>query len=134
MGDYISKKRTIKFYLSKSEECSVYINDSVSYEKLSNINFVEHMVLHNNGESIEPKGVYSDQVTINFFAFNRKLNIFSVYFENHKDYANFTIEYDYTAKNLLKSVIDLEKNKKISNRIQKNFIKPNNSTNSSLDK
>ena len=134
MGDYISKKRTIKFYLSKSEECSVYINDSVSYEKLSNINFVEHMVLHNNGESIEPKGVYSDQVTINFFAFNRKLNIFSVYFENHKDYANFTIEFDYTAKYLLKSVIDVEKNKKISNRIQKNFIKPNNSTNSSLDK
>ena len=121
IGDYISKKRIIKFFLSKSEECSVLINDFVIYEKLSNINFVEHMVLHNNGESIEPKGVYSDQVAISFFAFNRKLNIFSVYFENPKDYANFTIEYDYIAKNLLKSVIEPEKNKRISN-IRKNLM------------
>lgn len=120
MGDYLSVERNIKFYIEKSQECSVYINDFVRYEKLSNINFVEHMVLHNNGESVEPKGVFSKDVDINFYAFNKKLNIFSVYFENPKDNTNFTIEFDYVGKNLLKSVIEPVKKKRIiSNRMKK---------------
>jgi len=128
LGDYLSKKRNIKFYISRSQECSVFINDSVVYEKLSNINFIEHMVLHNNGESVEPKGVYSNQVNINFFAFNRKLNIFSVYFENPKDYPSFTIEFEYYAKNLLKSVIEPEKRRKrrmLFNSMKRNLVKEN---------
>lgn len=80
-GEYISSNRVLKFYISHVQECSIFVNDTVMYENINNVNFVEHMILHNNAENIDPKGVYSEDVNINFFAFNRKLNIFSVYFE-----------------------------------------------------
>ncbi len=132
-GDYISTDRKMKFYISKQQECSIFINDTVSYQNLNNANFVEHMILHNNAEAIDPKGVYSDDININFFLFDRKLNIFSVYFDadnnntvngNPTSYPasyqtikpnNFTIEYDYDAINLIKSNFVNEKNNSNSN-------------------
>jgi len=81
------------------------------------------MILHNNAESIDPKGVYSDDININFFAFNRKLNIFSVYFDQKKTSenslsnineknidSNFKIEFNYNALNLIKTIITENKN------------------------
>jgi hypothetical protein len=112
-GEYMSTSRHIKFFISKTQECSVFINDTVMYENINNINFVEHMILHNNAENIDPKGVYSENVNINFFAFNRKLNIFSVYFDNNKienkGKNNFTIEFDYDAINLIKTMANKDK-------------------------
>ena len=70
-GDYISVKRTLRFLISRNRECSMLVNDTVLYTKLANVNFIEHMILHNNGETIDPIGVYSDKVNISFFAFNR---------------------------------------------------------------
>jgi len=92
------------------------------------------MILHNNGESIEPKGVYSDQIIINFFAFNRKLNIFSVYFENPKDLKTFTIEYDYLAIGLIKTILEPlpTQNKNYFHRMKNNDIKNNSSKNGIL--
>jgi len=55
------------------------------------------MLLHNNAERIDPRGVYSDNVQINFFAFNRKTNVFNIYFENKQNRSNFSLEYDYDA-------------------------------------
>ena len=114
-GDYISTNRLIKFYVSHASECSIFVNDTVTYNNINNVNFVEHMILHNNAENIDPKGVYSEDVNINFFAFNKKLNIFSVYFDNNKkstrnstiikNYKSFSIEYDYEALNIIKSNI-----------------------------
>jgi hypothetical protein len=111
IGEYASTNRVLKFYISHTQECSLFINDTVSYENFNNVNFVEHMILHNNAEVIDAKGVYSDDVNINFFLFNKKLNIFSVYFEpfkskltsNSDQIKNFTIEYDYDAINIIKS-------------------------------
>lgn len=113
-GDYVSTHRLLKFYISHASECSIFVNDTVTYNNINNVNFVEHMILHNNAENIDPKGVYSDDVKINFFAFNKKLNIFSVYFDNSnrksnsslvKNYKSFSIEYDYEAMNIIKSHI-----------------------------
>jgi hypothetical protein len=117
-SDYISSNRVIKFYISHTHECSIFINDTVFYESFSNGNFIEHMILHNNAESIDPKGVYSDDVNIKFFTFNRKMNIFQVYFDPRKKNTNtntnllksnknpdnkFNIEFDYDAINVIKS-------------------------------
>lgn len=108
-GEYTTTCRIIKFYISHLQKCSVFINDTIAYENINNRNFVEHMILHNNAEVIDPKGVYSDDININFFAFNRKLNIFSVYFDNKANKTNnFTIEYDYDAIGLIKSNIVLK--------------------------
>jgi hypothetical protein len=108
-SDYSATERILKFYISHTQECSVFINDTVKYHNINNINFVEHMILHNNAENIDPKGVYSDDVSVNFFAFNRKINVFSVYFNNDKPETkgkdSFLIEYDYDAINLIKSNI-----------------------------
>jgi hypothetical protein len=126
-GEYISSNRVIKFYVSLKQECSLFINDTVYYENLNNVNFVEHMILHNNAEAIDPKGVYSDDININFFLFNRKLNIFSVYFDPKKQMnnithnnvtlplKNFSIEYDYDALNIIKSNFVKENTNNIEN-------------------
>lgn len=100
--DYTSLSRNISFYISKSNECSVRVNDTVSYSLLAQTNLVEHMLLHNNAESIEPRGVYSDNLQINFFTFNKKLNIFEVYYANPKNNINYSINYEYDANNLIK--------------------------------
>lgn len=111
-GEYLAANRTIKFYISHTQECSVFVNDTISYENINSANFVEHMILHNNADNIDPKGVYSDDVNINFFAFNKKMNIFTVYFDPAQkgNNSNFSIEYDYDAVNLLKSNIADNKN------------------------
>jgi hypothetical protein len=102
-GEYVSLDRVVKFYIS--HECTVNINDTVHYNIVNPVNFVEHMILHNNADSIDAKGVFSEDIAINFFAFNKKLNIFSVYFDPPKK-TNFTLEYDYDAVNLIRSNIE----------------------------
>ena len=105
-GDYVSTFRTVRFIISKYRECSILVNDTLVYINLAKVNLIEHMILHNNGETIDPIGVYSDKVNISFFAFNKKLNLFSVYFDNNEDNKEFSIEYDFIAENILKSKIE----------------------------
>jgi hypothetical protein len=101
--DYSSTNRTIKLYISHSQQCSVFVNDTTSYITNNNkLNFIEHMLLHNNAEQIDPRGVYSSNININFFAFNKKMNLFSVYFDQ-AERNNFTVEYDYDAINLIQT-------------------------------
>ena len=126
--DYISTKRTIKFFISKTRECSILVNETIIYNKLHDINLIEHMILHNNGDSIEPIGVYSDKVNISLFAFNRKLNFFSIYFDNFHNIKEFPIEIDYVAENLLKSSIE-DRKKYNYDRNETNVLANNNSLN-----
>jgi hypothetical protein len=118
-GEYVSLNRVVRFYIS--HDCTVSINDRVNYNIVNPVNFVEHMILHNNADTIEPKTVYSDDFGINFFAFNKKLNIFSVYFDPPES-TNFTIEYDYNAINLIRSNIEAPDT----------FEVPSNHTNSNI--
>jgi hypothetical protein len=128
-GDYLSLRRNLKFLISKNNECSILINDTINYSKLSNINFIEHMILHNNDEKIDPSGVYSDNVNISFFAFNKKLNIFSVYFDTNKNFKDFSIEYDFIAKNIIKAMVE-KRNDQPGARLSQIFLSHNNSLSS----
>ena len=101
-ADYYSSIRNISLYISKENECTIFVNDTITYNNISPSSFVEHMLLHNNAESIDPKGVYSDEIQINFFTFNRKLNIFETYYSNRRNLSSFQINYEYEANNLIK--------------------------------
>ena len=118
-GDYVSQERTIRFFIDNSLECSVNINDTATYKELFKINFIEHMILHNNADGIDHKGVYSEDLDISYFSFNKKLNTFNVYFENKRRSDYYTIEYDYEAVNLIKTSTSNSFNK--LNRIEDNL-------------
>lgn len=115
--DYTSLSRNISFYISKSNECSVRVNDTVTYNLLTQTNLVEHMLLHNNAESIEPRGVYSDNLQINFFTFNKKLNIFEAYYANPKNNTKYAINYEYDANNLIKRNIVVNQTNDTNNNL-----------------
>jgi len=118
--EYTIAKRDIKFYISEENKCNVIVDDIVHYERLSNhSNILEHMILHNNAESIEPVDVTSKDLKIISFAFNKKLNIFSVFFENPDRVVSPAVEYKYLAVNLIKtnlvSISDENKSKNDTN-------------------
>ena len=83
--DISSDLRILKFFISEKAGCSVFVNDTVHFVGNSDVSYIEHLILHNNADRIDPKGVYSNDVDINFFAFNRKLNTFSVYYDKKDD-------------------------------------------------
>jgi hypothetical protein len=105
--DFSTLKRDLKFYISKTTKCNVQITDTVLFRKETEINFIEHWILHNNVEEIDPKGVTSNDVNIRYYTFNRKMNAFTVYFnydENHLQKKEFSIVFQYDAVNLIKSI------------------------------
>jgi len=107
-GDINSYKRVTKFYINLESKCNIFINDTIYYDKDDyTSNFIDHLILHNNFDSIEPRSIYSTDVLINYFIFNKKLNMFTVNFENEK-HRNYSIVYEYFANNLIK----LQQNKK----------------------
>jgi hypothetical protein len=102
-GDINSNKRVTKFFINLDSKCNIFINDTIYYDKDEyTSNFIDHLVLHNNFDSIEPRAIYSNDVLINYFIFNKKLNMFTVNFEN-ENHKNYTINYEYFANNLIKS-------------------------------
>jgi hypothetical protein len=130
--DIIAKERTVKFYISLTNECNVLINDTIKYTHSKNIKNIknienpppeellfsrtdfsfpfhtdtmEHMILNNNVDFIDPKGVFSnnEKVDINLFVYNKKLNLFTIFFEKNENLTNYSLEYDYMAMNLIKS-------------------------------
>jgi hypothetical protein len=104
--DFSTLKRDLKFFISKTTRCNVQVTDTVLFRKETEINFIEHWILHNNVEDIDPKSVTSNDVNIRYYTFNRKMNAFTVYFnfdENHSDKKEFTIIFQYDAVNLIKS-------------------------------
>lgn len=107
-GDINSHKRITKFYINIETKCSIFINDTVYYDKDDyTTNFIDHLILHNNFDSVEPRSIYSNDVLINYFIYNKKLNMFTVNFENQAK-RNYSIVYEYFANNLIK----LQQNKK----------------------
>ena len=46
-ADYYSSIRNISLYISKENECTIFVNDTITYNNISPSSFVEHMLLHN---------------------------------------------------------------------------------------
>lgn len=91
-ADYYVDERLIKFYISKNSPCSVFINETINYIHSSNLNYVEHMVLHNNADRVDPHGIYSSEVDVNFCIFNKKQNMFTTFFEDKGNKSNSTFD------------------------------------------
>jgi hypothetical protein len=108
--DFITKERVIMFYISQ-EDCNILVNDTIRYEQHEHANIVEHMILHNNAEYIDPKGVFSSDIEINYFVFNKKINLYSVFFNNPKKVKEYHVEYDYNAIGGIKEVKDFNTGK-----------------------
>ena len=109
---YESINQTITFYFSQDFHCSVRINDTISYktnlETLDNDTtvMIEHWILHNNVDSIKPIKVVSDDVAIDYYIYNNKINLIDIFFEKGAIYNNSTnisISYIYDAVDLIKS-------------------------------
>lgn len=111
-----AKRRKIKFFIDLENDCDIYINDTVHYENNKELNMIDHLILHNDVENIDPRSINSENREINYFIFNRRLNMFSVNFENHMENQieselaaapgtekDFEINYEYMANNLIKS-------------------------------
>ncbi len=100
--------RKIRFFIDLENDCDVYINDTIYYEKNNESNLIDHLILNNNNENIEPRSINSETRNINFFIFNRRLNMFSVNTELNMEkldtkFDNFDINYEYMVHNLIKS-------------------------------
>jgi len=79
-----SYNRKLSFILPFNKEddsCSIKIIDKVFYKINKNTKVIEHLILNNNFEYLDFKGVYSESkdVEINFFSYNKKLHIVSVF-------------------------------------------------------
>lgn len=116
-GKYIETKRILKFYISLDKGCHVDVNDTIEYESNSFKSPIEHIVtndIENHGYKISPKGVYSDDMDVQYFGFSQSIKTFSTYFTNKTDAISkspstnnlTTLEYIYTAKNLIRSFSD----------------------------
>jgi hypothetical protein len=81
------------------------VNDIVKYYGNSKIP-IEHHIIQDHKGGIIPKGVYSDDIEISYFGYSKEMKIFSTEFVNNNLNRNFTIEYIYEAKGLLKSFSD----------------------------
>jgi len=103
-SEYICTQRNLKFYISQHNQCNVIVNDQVYYDQLkSNTKLLEHMILHNNADSIEPISVTSNDIDIVSFAFNKRLNLFTAFFENPKNITKPIVDFKYLAENLIKT-------------------------------
>lgn len=123
-SELTTKQRTINLYISMQNQCDVNIYDTVTYVKnpQNETNFLEHIVLNNNVDYIDPHAVYSSDANINFFSYYRKLNLFSVNFDlKNSTSSEFTMEYNYRAVNLIKS-------NEGNNTIMWKFLNENNSS------
>lgn len=103
-----AKRRKIKFFIDLENDCNIYINDTVFYENNKELNIIDHLILHNDVENIDPRSISSESREINYFIFNRKLNMFSVKIDDEKENSNkqqddFEINYEYMADNMIKT-------------------------------
>jgi len=102
--EIVVKEREIKIYISRDTDCNIKIQEKIFYEQHAyNSNFLEHLILNSNFDYINVENVLSNDVQLQFFAFNRKINLFSVFYENFKNLTQYLIDYQYTAVNLIKS-------------------------------
>jgi len=104
----IAKRRKIKFFIDLENDCAIYINDTVVYENNKELNMIDHLILHHDFENIDPRSINSETRDINYFIFNRRLNMFTVNIDNQKENSSeaekdFEINYEYMADKMIKS-------------------------------
>lgn len=141
-SDIVSTRRKIRFFVDLENDCNVYINDTLIYNNKKDSDIVDHLILHNDVDDVEPRSISSEKKAINYFIFNRKLNMFSVNLDDNykeKDYSlldmdsfqgdngDYDITYEYMANRLIK--IKKFSSKNLTN---KNITDINNSSNSSI--
>ncbi len=104
--DYAAISRHTKFYFSLSNECNGLVNDTIVYKESNStdVDYVEHLLLNNNIDSLQPKGVFSDDVDINLYIYNKKFHLFTVFLDKaNKTEKIYPMEYVYSANNIIKS-------------------------------
>lgn len=146
----IDEERIIKFYIGSGSysRCNVDINDTVFYAREQFQNFepgrpIEHRAVPlklNNQDNhlprdktqnidteynISPRGVYSEDVDIEYFGFSKIIRTFSTYFKfkqpNNTTHSAFSapsqiaLEYIYTARNLIQSFSDFRNDSSYDN-------------------
>jgi len=79
--EYNMISRHITFFISDRLGCSSLITEKIKYEGLKSFNLIEHWILHNNFDNLEIKNISSEDAKINFYFFNKKFNLLSIYFE-----------------------------------------------------
>lgn len=133
----LENTRNIKFLISESNNCSVFITDYIKFNtynnKLENSFFKQHSLLHNNVEYIEPINVYSNNTDIQVYSYNRNTYNFDVYYDkNVNQNKTSSITFDYIANNLIKyfnekdqikkSVFSFNKHDKNNNESNYNYF------------
>jgi len=130
------KRRKIKFFIDLENDCDIYVNDTVYYENNKDLNVIDHLILHNDVENIDPRSINSETREVNYFIFNRRLNMFSVNINSQLESSNdseasadsdFDINYEYMANNLIKSSQFISKDE-VNSTV--NFTKNTNKTDS----
>jgi hypothetical protein len=125
--DYAAVSRTTKFYFSLSNECNSLINDTIIYKQSnrSELDYIEHLLLNNNVESIEPKGVFSQDLNVDLFIYNRKFNLFTVFLNKTGKTEGYSLEYVYSANNMIKSRASSNNPENLSNTFTWKFYNDN---------
>jgi hypothetical protein len=125
-GKFIDKERIIKFYIGSESGCHVDINDTIIYQNNQLKSPIEHKVVnnfHGLDYNISPKGVYSENVDVEYFGFSKMIKTFSTFFKtknslkvnNSTHPQDVSIEYIYTARNLIQSFSDFRNDSSYDN-------------------
>lgn len=94
--------RTIEIIVKESDSCTIFFNDTLTYNKSSLNNFIDLKLIKTKPETIIPEAVYSNEINITLFNFNKRNNIFSVILDKNNK-TNVDVQYFYKAINLIKS-------------------------------
>ena len=86
--EYNVISRNISFIISDKLNCHSLIKEKIVVESIKDFNLLEHWILHNNFDNLEIKSIKSPDANVNFFFFNKKFSLLSIYFtpNHHKDY------------------------------------------------
>ena len=106
LKNFPSEKRILTLTVSRSNECSVFVTDKVTYKKINlKSDFILHYIITSEKSPINVISVTSDEIENVKYSFNHTRNTFLIYFDSiDKNLKNFSILYQYEAKNFIKSV------------------------------
>lgn len=105
-GDYIGEERTVKFYISSNTECNILINDTIQYYGLFLQNPILHTLKGSKIARITPVNVLSNDLNVDYYAYSKRVKTFSTYWESKLDKPSVSIQYMYSAKNIIESHSD----------------------------
>jgi hypothetical protein len=122
--DYNIVSREISFIISEKLNCHSFIREKLVLESIKDFNLIEHWILPNNFDNVEINSIKSPDAQINFYYFNKKFSLLSIYFtpNNKIDNNSYNKPYKnhkYNNKNFTENIRAREKNNE--NKSQKFF-------------